>query len=78
MSKALRKLPDLKLSKNALAYAYEVFVFLIYKIQFMKNDTPTHAITLNAVLKFVGEAFKSLFESNNNREFKRLKNFIAS
>ena len=51
----------------------------MYKIQFMKNDTPVpHGITLNAVLKFVGEAFKSLFESNTNREFKRLKNFIAS
>ncbi|HMI78416.1 MAG TPA: hypothetical protein VK484_06455 [Ferruginibacter sp.] len=44
----------------------------------MKNDTPTHGITFNAVLKFVGEAFKSLFQSHNNREFRRLKNFIAS
>ncbi|HMK04379.1 MAG TPA: hypothetical protein VK489_09315 [Ferruginibacter sp.] len=45
----------------------------------MKNDTPTqHGITFNALLKFVGEAFKSLFESHNNRDFKRLKNFIAS
>jgi len=44
----------------------------------MKNHNPNHVITLNAVLKFVGEAFKSLFQSNNNREFRRLKDFIAS
>ncbi len=43
----------------------------------MKSNTPTQGISFSAVLKFVGEAFKSLFESSNNREFKRLKNFIA-
>jgi hypothetical protein len=44
----------------------------------MKNYTTTQSITFNAVLKFLGDAFKSLFESSNNREFKRLKDFIAS
>ncbi len=44
----------------------------------MKNHNPNHGITFNAVLKFVGEAFKSLFQSNHNREFRRLKDFIAS
>jgi len=46
----------------------------------MKNHTPTHnhGITFNAVLKLLGQALKSLFESPNNREFKRLKDFIAS
>ncbi|MEO6541087.1 MAG: hypothetical protein ABIN74_08865 [Ferruginibacter sp.] len=47
----------------------------------MKNTTQTHnhhGITFNAVIKLLGQALKSLFESPTNREFKRLKNFIAS
>ena len=44
----------------------------------MKNYTTTQPTTLNAVLRFFGQAFKSLFESNHNREFKRLKDFITS
>jgi hypothetical protein len=44
----------------------------------MKNNTPTQIISFNAVLKILGQAFKSLFESPTNREFKRLKDFIAS
>ncbi|HQY12141.1 MAG TPA: hypothetical protein PK133_07990 [Ferruginibacter sp.] len=45
----------------------------------MKSYTPHHhGITFNAVLKYFGEAFRSLFVSNNNRDFKRLKDFIAS
>lgn len=41
-----------------------------------KNETP--AITLNTVLRAVSEAFHSLFFSGSNRDFERLKNFIAS
>jgi len=44
----------------------------------MKSHNPHHAITLTTVFKFIGEAFKSLFESSHNRDFKRLKDFIAS
>lgn len=44
----------------------------------MKNYTTTQPTTLNVVLKFLGQAFRSLFESSHNREFKRLKDFIAS
>ncbi|HMU09328.1 MAG TPA: hypothetical protein PKC54_04935 [Ferruginibacter sp.] len=44
----------------------------------MKSHNPQHAITFNLVLKFVSDAFRSLFQSNHNRDFKRLKDFIAS
>jgi hypothetical protein len=46
----------------------------------MKNYTTTHtqSFSFNALLKFFGNAFKSIFESGDNREFKRLKDFIAS
>lgn len=45
----------------------------------MKNNTSTtHSVTLNAVLKLLGQAFKTLFQSSDNREFKRLKDFISS
>jgi len=44
----------------------------------MKNYTTSQSLNLNSVLKFIGQAFKSLFESGNNREFRRLKDFIAS
>lgn len=35
-------------------------------------------ISLNTVLKLLGAAFKSLFQSSSNRDFKRLKDFISS
>jgi hypothetical protein len=41
-----------------------------------KNETPS--LKLNTVLKAVSEAFHSLFFSSSNRDFQRLKNFIAS
>ncbi|MGB4844041.1 MAG: hypothetical protein WBP16_06235 [Ferruginibacter sp.] len=44
----------------------------------MKNYTTKQSFNFNTVLKFFGQAFKSLFESSHNREFKRLKDFIAS
>jgi|GEM_PF-3938925 len=45
----------------------------------MKNTTPTPQNgTFNAVLKILGQAFKTLFQSSTNREFRRLKDFIAS
>ncbi|HEX2682643.1 MAG TPA: hypothetical protein VHL77_01845 [Ferruginibacter sp.] len=45
----------------------------------MKNTTQNqHAVTLNAVLKLLGQALKSIFQSPTNREFQRLKDFIAS
>lgn len=44
----------------------------------MKNITSTLGFTVKDVLKFVGSAFKSLFQSNHNRDFQRLKNYIAS
>lgn len=44
----------------------------------MKSKTNTQHFAFYAVVKFLGRAFKSMFESQNNREFRRLKNFIAS
>lgn len=44
----------------------------------MKSKTNSQSLAFNAVFKFLGRAFKSLFESQHNREFRRLKNFIAS
>jgi hypothetical protein len=41
-----------------------------------KNETP--GLTLTTVLKVMSEAFHSLFFSSSNRDFQRLKNFIAS
>lgn len=43
----------------------------------MKRNEPK-VFTLNAVLKAFSEALNSLFFSDSNREFRRLKNFIAS
>jgi len=74
----VRKLPRLRLSKSALDNLYCEFVLLKDKIRNMKNHNTNQSLTLNAVLKFFGQAFKSLFESSHNREFKRLKDFIAS
>jgi len=44
----------------------------------MKNDITTQGLTLNAVLKFWKNVFRSVFESGNNRDFKRLKDYISS
>jgi len=45
----------------------------------MKNNTATpQGVTFNAILKLLGQALKSVFQSPTNREFKRLKDFIAS
>lgn len=44
----------------------------------MKKNTPTLGFTMYDVLKFVGEAIKTLFQSNDNRDFKRLKNYLSS
>jgi hypothetical protein len=41
-----------------------------------KNQNQSTA--LNTVLKVVSEAFHSLFFSSSNRDFQRLKNFIAA
>lgn len=41
-----------------------------------KNDS--QSLTLNTLLKAVSEAVHSLFFSSSNRDFERLKNFIAS
>jgi hypothetical protein len=44
----------------------------------MKNDTTTQQFSANAFLKFLGNAIKNFFQSGNNRDFKRLKDFISS
>ena len=49
-----------------------------FQIQYMKNNSVPHGISFNAVLKILGEAFKSLFQSSNKKEFRRLKDFITS
>jgi len=41
-----------------------------------KNEPPT--LSLSAVMKAVTNALNSLFFSTDNRDFQRLKNFIAS
>ena len=43
----------------------------------MKKNEPK-VLTLNSVLKAFSEALSSLFFSDTNRDFRRLKNFIAS
>lgn len=42
------------------------------------NRTGTPHFTLKMLFKSFKAAVKSLFESGSNREFKRLKDFIAS
>jgi len=44
----------------------------------MKNHTTAQPFAVQAVLKFLGNALKSLFQSTHNRDFKRLKDFISS
>ncbi len=41
-----------------------------------KNQTPT--FSMNQMAKMVKTALNNLFFINNQREFERLKNFIAS
>ncbi|MFN8249865.1 MAG: hypothetical protein U0T68_12995 [Ferruginibacter sp.] len=43
----------------------------------MKRNEPT-GLSFSAVLKAVSGALHSLFFSTDDREFQRLKNFIAS
>jgi len=43
----------------------------------MKKNEPS-ALSLSAVMKAVTTALNSLFFSTDNRDFQRLKNFIAS
>lgn len=43
----------------------------------MKRSQPTN-LSLNSVLKALGNALHNLFYSSSNRDFQRLKNFIAS
>ncbi len=38
----------------------------------------TTGISFNTVMKMLGIALKSFFQSSSNRDFKRLKDFIAS
>jgi hypothetical protein len=44
----------------------------------MKNTNQKPGLQLSAVVKFVCNAFKSIFASESKNEFVRLKNFIAS
>jgi len=44
----------------------------------MKNDTTTQQFPANAFFKFLGNALRNFFISGNNRDFKRLKDFISS
>jgi plasmid replication initiation protein len=44
----------------------------------MKNYTTTQQFSANTILKFLGNALKNFFQTGDNREFKRLKDFISS
>lgn len=44
----------------------------------MKNNTTAQSFSLLAILKFIGNAIKGFFQSGDNRDFKRLKDFISS
>lgn len=44
----------------------------------MKNNHSSHPTVFTVLLKSIAVVFNSFFQSANNREFKRLKNFIAS
>ena len=57
---------------------YDEAVLLKSKIQNMKKETATPESSFNLILKFFGQLFKTLFVNSDNREFQRLKNFIAS
>ena len=47
------------------------------KSNIMKKNEP-QGLTISAVMKAVSQALNSLFFSTDNRDFQRLKNFIAS
>ncbi|HQW93843.1 MAG TPA: hypothetical protein PKY28_12125 [Ferruginibacter sp.] len=44
----------------------------------MKNQTTAPSPSVNVLLKFLMNALKSIFQSGDDREFRRLKDFIAS
>ncbi len=44
----------------------------------MKRNEPQNVTVMSSVVKALSAALNSLFFSNNNREFERLKNFITS
>ncbi len=44
----------------------------------MKKNEPQNLTVMSSVVKAISAAFHSLFFSDNNREFQRLKNFITS
>lgn len=44
----------------------------------MKKTEPLHVALMSSVVKAVSAALTSLFFSDDNREFERLKNFITS
>ncbi len=44
----------------------------------MKNTNQKSVVQLSALVKFLRNAFKSIFASESKNEFARLKNFIAS
>lgn len=44
----------------------------------MKRNEPQNLTVMSSVVKALSAAISSLFFSNNNREFERLKNFITS
>jgi hypothetical protein len=44
----------------------------------MKNNTKAQQFSVHVLLKFLGNALKKLFQNGNNRDFKRLKDYISS
>jgi hypothetical protein len=44
----------------------------------MKKNQSYHPTAFAVLLKSIAVVFNSFFQSADNREFKRLKNFIAS
>jgi hypothetical protein len=44
----------------------------------MKNNTKAQQFSVQMLLKFLGNALKSLFQNSHNRDFKRLKDYISS
>jgi hypothetical protein len=44
----------------------------------MKNPTQPKSSSMPSLVKFFFNAFKSVFTSESQNEFSRLKNFIAS
>jgi hypothetical protein len=44
----------------------------------MKRTEPQNVTLMSSVVKAISAAITSLFFTDNNREFQRLKNFITS